>query len=118
MLKRSTIVRSIIIVLVLGSFLPAAAVTTSMSLPTTMASSPSWMMPDDAAPLLFATAPKLTCELGTDALYEPFPRAASCVDKCRELYSSCLDDCDAWPYPGCYNDCRYNVLIPCYLSCL
>lgn len=31
---------------------------------------------------------------------------SSCTDDCYAQLLSCLDDCDAWPYPGCSTDCR------------
>ena len=39
-----------------------------------------------------------------------------CTDACADDYFSCLDDCAAWPYPGCETDCRngYNA---CRLGC-
>jgi hypothetical protein len=41
---------------------------------------------------------------------------SSCTDDCYAQLLSCLDDCDAWPYPGCYNDCRAARLV-CVQTC-
>lgn len=42
--------------------------------------------------------------------------AMSCSSECTAQYLVCMDDCDAWPYPGCEQDCR-NALNACRFSC-
>ncbi len=51
---------------------------------------------------------------------DPMSKAVSvsCGSSCQALYGECLDDCDSSPFPGCYNFCRFDVLYPCYKSCL
>ncbi|MEM7351812.1 MAG: hypothetical protein AAF657_13525 [Acidobacteriota bacterium] len=117
MLQRFSIARSILVVLVLGTLLPAAAVPASLSEPMSETLLLAWMTPDAAAPSLAVPTPKLSCGYSADAIFEPAPFRASCTDQCRALYFSCLDDCDAAPFPGCYNFCRFDVLYPCYKSC-
>lgn len=41
----------------------------------------------------------------------------SCTQQCYQDLIQCLDDCDAWPYPNCYNDCR-AARHACVLACL
>lgn len=46
----------------------------------------------------------------------PAATPMSCAGDCYTELLSCLDDCDAWPYPGCYNDCRAARLV-CVQAC-
>lgn len=55
-------------------------------------------------------------EMTPAALVQPAPATETpapvslldeaCIDQCQEYFFSCLDDCDADPYPGCYTDCK------------
>lgn len=41
---------------------------------------------------------------------------SECSENCQLEFGWCLDGCDSWPYPGCYNDCRY-IRHLCILEC-
>lgn len=62
------------------------------------------------------------CALEPSALADKTPdvtpmSGAACTAQCRADYEACLDDCDAAPFPGCYDHCRFDVLYPCYRKC-
>lgn len=70
---------------------------------------------DDLATLLAApaqTPAELPAELGTPESLN----LNACTDDCYQQLLSCLDDCDAWPYPGCVTDCR-NARFACNRDC-
>jgi|GEM_PF-5574732 len=115
--KRSLLHGSWIVVLVLGVFWPAAAVTASTGLPATMISVLHQIMPGDALTLSAQAAPARTSKIRADVPYRPIPLRASCASACLDLYDSCLNDCAIAPFPGCADFCRFDVLYPCYKSC-
>lgn len=65
-----------------------------------------------------ATA-QVDAELPTaeDDLFQPEWQAKNaCTEECAAYFIECLDGCDAWPYPGCYQDCR-TIRNLCYQEC-
>ena len=54
--------------------------------------------------------------VASDALSGAVPLTYTCAE-CNQFFLMCLDDCDASPYPGCYNDCRAGRFA-CYQKCL
>lgn len=74
----------------------------------------------EASPAAGDEGHALECWLPTLSLDSAHPGCgqveASCSSDCTLAYLSCLDDCDAWPYPGCAQDCR-NALNACRKGC-
>lgn len=110
MLKRNAIVGSLLVLATLVLVAPMSADSGSL-LPATSTRSVLPVMPLAACLQSVPAVP----ERAQGA--SPVPLGTSCADQCRELYYDCLDDCDAWPFPGCYDYCRFDVLYPCYQSC-
>ncbi len=108
MTKRFSLVLAVTSILLLGSLATAAGVTASPTVPVSF-------VPQLA---VWAPAPAAPAPLVLPLRFEPQPMANACIDQCRATYSSCLDDCVTAPFPGCYDFCRFDVLYPCYISCI
>jgi hypothetical protein len=104
-------------VLTLGILLPSQAASSSTDLSATATSLLLQIMSAEAGPSSIALVPNVTRGFGADARFEPLPLAASCTIQCRSDYLGCMDGCDASPFPGCADHCRFDILYPCYASC-
>lgn len=97
---------------------PAKPIPTSMLLDLQTIANDGSLNADEAAH-------RASCDLGPAPFAFEGPSVglvpmsgAACTAQCRVDYGICLDGCDAAPFPGCYDHCRFDVLYACYRKCL